>query len=1046
MPKLEFTLKHPETNDKDNFFWKPASSWISYTDALKEKVTIIDGIKGEIYYKQSENPSLNKRYGEIILYKNYKKFAVFKVAQRGKPFLTFNGTAETYTLNIDGKEHIYIADDSSVNDSDPIICKIEMHNIVAEDNTHNGGIYHDDIYFDKKIFNSKTNNWIRPLGYNSIIDNYIDEPSELFEQPQPTEPSEETPISNITSESETNIDYNNDEDYDDSFYTLHIEEEGFIYKLGFNVQRNLTGEPREIKIEFYNRYPVLDIEYNTQISEDKLEGATFNNKIIGTLTIKQDPYIEFLIDSVETNSYNIRAVELNDYEYYDYHTESDENGNTNTTLRKIDNNSYLGEINHEFNPVIKVYNDETTNTNSGLLSIEKTDNGFLVRHLGIDVTEKADIQLSDDQKTVTVSYTISEDNNITETFNINNEETQQPIDIERIPNSIYHRTYKQLDNVLNYRVAGCFNQYIKLSTDADWITIKNIDYLNKKIYYQVSENTSEDEREAIINVSFYGGNTTTFTIKQFGQPSLIFEQSGSNILDYWVSKTGTSKIEGDEFLEYSLPIKEMKNIIPELLYSIDISINDGEYPNQPTVIEDIIGYETVTPNYKHDANASNSINISYNEYTKFVALSSRKSSNDEHIISGENTTISPPIINALTPTNNTDANLYNICQHMCVVELLYYTEQETEDGTENTPTYITNVSDSLILTTNDNLTKKVIDETVKLIYNDRNIANINLKQYDFDFIFIDPIELNVNYNTCTYHLHYLSDNSNYLRFRLLNEESVNTAPIISYFATNDINPTIIRFYNINESNNDYDAAAVAAQEAADEAKQAAKDAQEAADNGTGSQEAADIAKAAAKYAQEVAERAKEAAKGIYAVKYFTKSTIADDCQHNSAIDPTKPFPSIIVNILENPDTSVRGWNIAVDCAPDDSFSKVLTYVISIEQSGKLTMEILRNELNKCISFNKYVKEIEFGIYNVDGNSITFSSTPPYKITTNDGKELLSCDTVTQHMCIFENKYSQLNYNKEFNTYSFRCVSRITIPENKDTNPVLHNFDYYCPLM
>lgn len=984
MPKLEFKLKLPKNDNTDNFFWKPASSWISYTNEYKDGVEFPNDTTGEIYYKQSENTSLNKRYGEIILYKNYKKFAVFKVAQRGKPFLTFNGTAETYTLNIDGKEHIYIADDSSVNDSDLIICDIEMHNIVAEDNTHVNESNHDDIYFEKGIFNLKENNWIRPLGYRSIIDDYIDEPSELFEHPQPTEPSEETPISNITSESETNIDYNKDEDYDDSFYTLHIEEEGFIYKLGFNVQRNLTGEPREITIKFYNRYPIIDAEYNAGVSDGEIVG--FNNKHIGTLTIKQDPYIEFLIDSIETKSQNIRATELNDYEYFERVKDD------NVTLHKIDDNSYLGEINDEFNPVIKVYNDETTNTNSGLLSIEKNDNGFLVRHLGIDVTEKTDIQSSDDQKTVTVSYTISEDNIITETFIINNEETQQPFDIERIPNSIYHRTYKQLDNVLNYRVAGCFNQHIKLSTDADWVTIKNIDYLNGKIYYQVSENTSEDAREAIINVSFYGGNTTTFTIKQFGQPSLIFEQSGSNVLDYWVAKTGTSKIEGDEFLEYSLPIKEMKNIIPELLYSINIDIDTtGDkyplYPDQQTVIEDIIGYETVTPNYKHDS-ASNSINITYNTYTKFIALSSRKYSTNEHIISGENTMIATPIINAITPSDNRDANSYNICQHMCAVELKYYTTTETiiASGTETTTattTYIANVSDSLILTTNDNLTKNVIDETVKLIYNDRNIANINLKQYDFDFIFIDPIEINVNSSTHTYHLHYSSDNSNYLRFRLLNEESANT-PTIGYFAANDNNYTEISFYTNTPTY-------------------------------------------------------------IYAVKDFAKSTAAVNCQHNAALKGSE-FPYIIVDITENPDTSVRGWNIAVDCAPDALFGKVITYVISIEQSGKLTMEILRNELSNCISFNKYVKEIEFGIYNVSGNDITFTGTPSYKIETKDGKELLSCGTITPHMCIFENKYSQLNYNKEFNTYSFRCVSRITIPENKTKLPILHNFNYYCPLI
>ena len=138
-------------------------------------------------------------------------------------------------------------------------------------------------------------------------------------------------------------------------------------------------------------------------------------------------------------------------------------------------------------------------------------------------------------------------------------------------------------------MSGCSNQFINVKTDADWVTIKSVDTRNRKIYYQVSENTSEDEREAIINVTFFGGNTTSFLIKQFGQPNLIFEQSGSNVLDYWVSKTGTSKIEGDEFLEYSLPIKEMKNIIPELLYSINIDIDTtGDiYPNRQEVIEDI---------------------------------------------------------------------------------------------------------------------------------------------------------------------------------------------------------------------------------------------------------------------------------------------------------------------------------------------------------------------------------------------------------------------------------------------------------------------------
>lgn len=970
MPLLEFKLKLPKT-DTDNFVWKPVSSWISYTDTSKDSVEFEeDNITGKIYYKQLENSSLNKRYGEILLYNNFKKFAVFKVAQRGKPYLSFNDTPVEYTLNISGDEHIYIVDGSSLNDSDPIICDIKMYNIVTEDNVHGNNMYHDDVYFDKSIFTSTSAyNWIRPLGYRSIIDNYIDDDSELFSNPI-----------NNTIESETNIDYNNDEDTTDSFYTLHIEEEGFSYKLGFNVQRNLTGEPREITIDFYNRYPVLDEEYSKIVSNNIPDSATFNNKKIGTLTIKQDPYIEFLIDSVETKTQKIRAVELNDYEYFEYVT--DDNGNTE--LSKIEGNSYLGEINNEFNPLIKVYNGEITKTDSGLLSIEKSDDGFLVRHLGIVVTENLDIQTSDDGKTVTVSYTISEGNTITETFIINNEETTETFDIERTPNLIYHRTYKQLDNVLNYRVAGCFNQHIKLTTDADWVTIKNIDYSIGKIYYQVSENTSEDERKAIINVSFFGGNTTSFIIKQFGQPSLIFEQSGSNVLDYWVAKTGTSKIEGDEFLEYSLPIKKMKNIIPELLYSIDISIKDA-YPDRQTVIEDIIGFETDTTNYKHDATPSNGIDISYNKYTKFIALSSRKSSSDEHIISGENTTVATPIINVLTPTNNRDANLYNICQHMCAVELPYYTELINDD----TVTHIQNVSDSLILTTNDNLTKSIIDETVKLIYNDRNIANINLKQYDFDFIFIDPIELNVNSSTHTYYLHYSSDNSNYLRFRLLNEESVNT-PTMSYHYSTNNTPTGISFYT-------------------------------------------------------------NTATYIYAVKDFSKSKSTDNCQHNAALSDDIEFPYIIVSIPENTDTSVRGWNIAVDCAPDSSFSKVITYIISIEQSGKLTMEILRNELNKCISFNKYVKEIEFGIYNVSGNDITITSTNSinkvYKNPYPEEKiELLCCNITEEHTCIVENKYSQLNYNKEFNTYSFRCVSRITIPENKNITPILHDFVYYCPLI
>lgn len=977
MPLLEFKLKLPKT-DTDNFVWKPVSAWITGDGA----VTFNDDITGTITYNQSENETLNKRYGEILLYNNFKKFAVFKVAQRGKPYLSFNDTPVEYTLNISGDEHIYIVDGSSLNDSDPIICDIKMYNIVTEDNVHSNNMYHDDVYFDKSIFTSTSAyNWIRPLGYRSSIDDYIDEDNELFSNPI-----------NNTIESET-IDYNNDEDTTDSFYTLHIEEEGFSYKLGFNVQRNLTGEPREITIDFYNRYPVLDEEYSKIVSNNIPDNAIFNNKKIGTLTIKQDPYIEFLIDSVETKTQKIRAVELNDYEYFEYVT--DDNGNTE--LSKIEGNSYLGEINNEFNPLIKVYNGEITKTDSGLLSIEKSDDGFLVRHLGIVVTENLDIQTNDDGKTVTVSYTISEGNTITETFIINNKETTETFDIERTPNLIYHRTYKQLDNVLNYRVAGCFNQHIKLSTDADWVTIKNIDYSIGKIYYQVSENTSEDEREAIINVSFYGGNTTSFIIKQFGQPSLIFEQSGSNVLDYWVSKTGTSKIEGDEFLEYSLPIKEMKNIVPELLYSIDISINDA-YPNQQTVIEDIIGFETDTPNYKHDATPSNGIDISYNTYTKFIALSSRKSSSNEHIISGEITIIEDDTeqtnINTIIPSDKEDANSYNICQHMCAVELPYYTELINDD---NTVTHIPNVLDSLILTTNDNLTKSIIDETVKLIYNDRNIANINLKQYDFDFIFIDPIELNVDYNAHTYHLHYSSDNSNYLRFRLLNEDS-NSTPTIKYSDDDDIS-----FYT-------------------------------------------------------------NTATYIYAVKDFSKSKSTDNCQHNAALSDDIEFPYIIVSIPENADTSVRGWNIAVDCAPDDSFSKVITYVISIEQSGKLTMEIVRNELNKCISFNKYVKEIEFGIYNVSGNDITITSTNSIKkvyTTTNPDikdEELLCCKMVhevdsdevdkptIEYDCIVENKYSELNYNKEFNIYSFRCVSTITIPENKIKLPILHEFDYYCPLM
>ena len=249
----------------------------------------------------------------------------------------------------------------------------------------------------------------------------------------------------------------------------------------------------------------------------------------------------------------------------------------------------------------------------------------------------------------------------------------------------------------------------------------------------------------------------------------------------------------------------------------------------------------------------------------------------------------------------------------------------------------------------------------------------------------------MNSNAHEYHLHYSSDNSNYLRFRLLNEESVNTAPTISY--SNNVN---ISFYTNTSTY-------------------------------------------------------------IYAVKDFDKSTTTTNCQHNSALKDDIAFPYIIVNIDENPDTAVRGWNIAVDCAPDASFSKVITYVISIEQCGKLTMEILRNDLSNCISFNKYVKEIEFGIYNVDGNSITFTDTIPYINTDTGMKELLSCEM--QHgvdfndnnpeityTCIVENKYSQLNYNKEFNTYSFRCVSRITIPENKIKLPINHNFTYYCPLL
>ena len=197
---------------------------------------------------------------------------------------------------------------------------------------------------------------------------------------------------------------------------------------------------------------------------------------------------------------------------------------------------------------------------------------------------------------------------------------------------------------------------------------------------------------------------------------------------------------------------------------------------------------------------------------------------------------------------------------------------------------------------------------------------------------------------------------------------------------------------------------------------------------------------------------------IYAIKDFTKSTTTTNCQHNTALKEDSVFPYIIVYIPENNDTSVRGWNIAVDCAPDNLFNKVITYVISIEQSGKLTMEILRNELSNCISFNKYIKEIEFGIYNVSGNDIKFTSTPSYKIETIRGEELLSCNMdhdvaytgdnkpIIGYPCIVENKYSQLNYNKEFNTYSFRCVSRITIPENKIKLPILHNFNYYCPLM
>lgn len=974
MPLLEFKLKLPKT-DTDNFVWKPVSAWITGDGA----VTFNDDITGTITYNQSENETLNKRYGEILLYNNFKKFAVFKVAQRGKPYLSFNDTPVEYTLNISGDEHIYIVDGSSLNDSDPIICDIKMYNIVTEDNVHGNNMYHDDVYFDKSIFTSTSAyNWIRPLGYRSIINNYIDDDSELFSNPI-----------NNTIESETNIDYNNDEDTTDSFYTLHIEEEGFSYKLGFNVQRNLTGEPREITIDFYNRYPVLDEEYSKIVPKDIPADALFNNKKIGTLTIKQDPYIEFLIDSVETKSQNIRAVELNDYEYFEYVT--DDSGNTE--LRKIEDNSYLGEINNEFNPVIKVYNGEITKTDSGLLTIEKSDDGILVRYLGIVVTENLDIQESDDKNTVTVSYTISEDNIITETLIINNEETTETFDIERTPNLIYHRTYKQLDNVLNYRVAGCFNQHIKLSTDADWVTIKNIDYSIGKIYYQVSENTSEDEREAIINVSFFGNNSTSFKIKQFGQPSLTFEQSGSNVLDYWVSKTGTSEIEGDVFLEYSLPIKEMKNIIPELLYSIDISIDinneDPQYPNRQTVIEEIIGYETITPtNYKHDAGRTNDITVTYNPYTKFVALSSRKSSEGEHNISGEITIIEDDTeqtnINTIIPSDKEDANSYNICQHMCAVELPYYTELINDD---NTVTHIPNVSDSLILTTNNNLTKNIIDETIKLIYNNRNIANINLKQYYFDFIFIDPIELNVDYNAHTYYLHYSSDNSNYLRFRLLNEEST-IIPTIIYSNNNTISN--ISFYNITESKDNT----------------------------------------------------------IYAVKDFDHGKSTNNCQHNTTLSDDE-FPYIIINIPENTDTSVHGWNIAVDCAPDDSFNNVITYVISIEQSGKLTMEILRNELNKCISFNKYVKKIEFGIYNVSGNDITMTKTNGInKVYLNNQpeQELLCCNITENHECIVENTYSIPESNKEFNTYSFRCVSTITIPENKNITSILHNFEYYCPLI
>lgn len=1055
MPILEFKLKHEKT-ESDNFVWKPVSKWISGNG---EVIFETDGISGKIEYAQKENTSLEKRYGEIILYNNYKKFAVFKVAQRGKPFLTFNGTAETYTLNIDGKEHIYIADISSANDSDPIICNIEMHNIVAEDNVHGTENYHDDIYFDKGIFNLAENKWIRPLGYNSIIDTYIDEDSELFE------PSEETPISNITYESENeNINYIDtdkepDADTDDSFYTLHIEEEGFIYKLGFNVQQNFTGQSRKVTIDFYNRYPKIDEEYD-KITKEDFTGATYENKIIGSLTIEQEPYIEFLIDSVETKSSNIRAVELNDYEYYIESVENvdtsgdvvgdgtevateDETEDThepsNTVLTKIVDNSYLGEINDDFKPIVKVFNDEKFDTT--VLTIENKDGNFLVRHLGIDVTNDVTIVINDVENennvyptdpglyNITIVYGVIEENFIIDNTNNNtiNNVNNAPF-IERIPNSIYHRTYKQLDNILNYRVSGCSNQFINVKTDADWINIKAVDSRNRKIYYQISENTSEDEREAIIYVTFFGGNTTSFTIKQFGQPSLIFEQSGSNVLDYWVSKTGTSKIEGDEFLEYSLPIKEMKNIIPELLYSININIDTTSdiYPNQQTVIEDIIGFETNSLddeyNYKHDADNSNYINVTYNTYSKFIALSSRKSSSDEHIISGEITIVEDDTehtyINTITPTNNTDANSYNICQHMCAVELQYYTEDETaigtEDGTEDKPKYIGNVSDSLILTTNNNLTKNIIDETIKLIYNDRNIANINLKQYDFDFIFIDPIELNVNSNEHEYHLHYSSDNSNYLRFRLLNEESGNT-PTISYLTTKideteveTIVKTDINFYDITNHNDT-----------------------------------------------------------IYSVTKFIKTepiteyieeSKTEICQHNSAIDPNTKFPSIIVNIDKNPDTSVRGWNIAVDCAPDALFGKVITYVISIEQCGKLTMEILRNDLSNCISFNKYAKEIEFGIYNVDGNKITFDGTTPWIGTDANKEELLSCkkehdvdsDDVNKpeigYTCIIENKYSQLNYNKEFNTYSFRCVSRITIPENKIKLPILHNFNYYCPLM